>query len=204
MKLAQNLCLTLLLIFPLGAFATGGGGEDDKNYVKYEREEVSAYRARTNFELPVPEVATQAIDEERPEVVSLSYLFSGGKKVHVQAANGLDELVERHIRIGENTKTMQGYRIRIYAGPVRQRALDRKKQMMMRYPEVPYHIDFRSPNYIVLVGDFLEEETAILFLRDLRETFPDAFMVPDEVNVPRYRPERYDEEETEAYDLDDN
>ena len=97
--------LFLLTIISLTGYATGDSGHKDKPakgkeyYYKYEREEVSYYRDRTQFNMPEPKVIVNEVTEETPQGISLAHLFNFGKKVHVDADIQLETLIQKDIKI---------------------------------------------------------------------------------------------------------
>ena len=191
MKVVSFILLTIVS-FP--SFATGvkDSGDKDKGkeyYYKYEREEVSYYRDRTQFVMPEPKVITAEVNEETPQGISLAHLFNYGKKVHVDADIQLEKLAKRHKEINESITEVAGFRIQIFAGSNRQSAWKIKGSAVNRFPELPHYLEYQSPNYVVRVGDFMDKEDAILALREMREAFRGAFIVPDQVKVPRYKPQ---------------
>lgn len=171
-------------------------------YVKYETEDVSRYRDRVSFQLPEPAVLTTEITPNSPRPMSLAYLFQDGRRYFIQRPQALDDLVQRHIAIGKATRSLPGFRVQIYAGTSRQQAFSRKQQLASSFPQVAHYMEFRPPNYVVRAGDFLDREPALLFSRALQEVFPGAFIVPDQVKVPRYQPDEPGEPETEDWGQD--
>ncbi|MEM6347129.1 MAG: SPOR domain-containing protein [Bacteroidota bacterium] len=198
MRLFTLLFLSLFLLQP--AFAGGEkkkGGDKDKNkdqYYKYEREEVSSYRDRRNFEMPEPpEVEVVEVVAPDPNATSLEPLFMGGRKVYLDVDQRLNQLVARDSVLKKRIDKLPGYRVQIYANVGRQGALSTKSALMSNYPGVPNYLTYRAPNYVVRVGDFIDKEEAVLFCRQLKENFPSAFVAPDTVNFGP--PEREEEEE---------
>lgn len=198
MRLFTLLFASLILFQP--AFAGGGKkkkGDQDKNkdqYYKYEREEVSAYRDRRDFEMPPPpEAVVEEIEVPDPTATSLEPLFMSGRKVYMDVDQRLRQLVARDSVLKGRIDKLPGYRVQIYANVGRQGALSTKSALMSNYPGVPNYLTYRAPNYVVRVGDFIDKEEAVLFCRQLKETFPSAFVAPDTVNFGP--PERETEED---------
>jgi len=171
-------------------------------YYKYEREEVGMYRARTDFTPPTAELPKREVKpSEQPE--SLSPFFTAGNTYYLDEPNQLQELVAHHVQIGAKTEFVSGYRIQVYAGGSRRSALGVKSQLLGMGIENAYQ-DFVSPNFVVRVGDFMDKEDAILFLRELRDRFPSAFIVPDNVKVPKYREPVMEDEESGFPEIEDD
>ncbi|MEO1448727.1 MAG: SPOR domain-containing protein [Bacteroidota bacterium] len=168
----------------------------EKQYYKYEREEVSLYRDRSDFSLPDVETPVENPEPVLPKGRSVAPYFSEGNQVYIEADGRLETLVNRHIAINKKIRTLSGFRVQVFAGSSRSSALRMKQRLMIL--DVPSYLDYKTPNYVVRVGDFLEKEDAILFSRDIRKSFPGAFVVPDQVAVPKYKePEAEDDMEGE-------
>jgi hypothetical protein len=183
------LFLTIGFISPLLWAGEGGDKKKDKNkdqYYKYEREDVSSYRDRRTFDMPpLPEPTIVEVEEVDPETISLEPLFRGGRKVYLDADERLGLMVARDSILKSQIDKLPGYRIQIYADVGRQGAIRTKSLLMQYYPGVANYLTYRAPNYVIRVGDFLDKEEAIIFTRKLKETFPNAFVAPDKVNLPR-------------------
>ncbi|GAB4403280.1 MAG: hypothetical protein OHK0039_02250 [Bacteroidia bacterium] len=179
---------------------TPTGRED---YYKYEQEDVSLYRDRVNFALPEPSVIAVEMPSQSPQAIRLSGYFRDGRKYHVAADQQLPKMVAHHKNIGRNTETLPGYRIQIYRGSSRSTAMARREEFQTRYEDQAIYLTFQSPNYILRIGDFLDEETALLYARQLQEVFTGAFLVPDKVKVPRYNDWIGQEEDDTETDNDD-
>ncbi|MEO0469207.1 MAG: SPOR domain-containing protein [Bacteroidota bacterium] len=191
--------ILLIVSFPFIAFANGDGGKKTKKggedqYDKYEREEVAFYRDRKEFVKPDPKPVVVAPQNEVEDVsVKLSHHFASGNKVYIAADPRLDRMIEIDRKEKYGTDVADGFRIQVYAGASRQGALSRKSQVkqseLVQESGVIDYIDYRAPNYVVRVGDFLEKEDALMFCRKLRREFPGAFVAPARVNVPKYNPD---------------
>ncbi|MEM6800790.1 MAG: SPOR domain-containing protein [Bacteroidota bacterium] len=191
--------LATLLALP-GISADGDGDKKKKareSYYKYEREDVSMFRDRVKFQKPEPNIQPESpkveVDgEELPEPQSLSYVFSSGKKVHIEADYRLEAMVNADISIKSRIETLDGFRVQLYAGRGESGAQRVKGRFWNLFPDHTAYLTFKSPNYVVRVGDFLDKEEVTIFTRQIREHFPGAFMVPDRVKVPKYRPDMED------------
>lgn len=190
-----NIVLAAMIAFP----GLQGDGDDKKkkareSYYKYEREEVSMYRDRVDFQLPEPDFQEETSEtvgengEVLPPPQSLSYIFTPGKKVHIEADYRLDAMVKADISIKSRIETLDGYRVQLYAGRGESGAQRVKGRFWSLFPEHVAYLSFKSPNYVVRVGDFLDKEDVTIFTRQIREHFPGAFPVPDRVKVPKYQP----------------
>lgn len=161
-------------------------------YYKYEREEVSFYRDRVEFTKPPVPMAQSEI-EAPPEVNPVTGQFEMGQKLVVEADPQLEVFIKKHKEINEQIKTVKGFRIQIYAGrgrTGREEARQARTQFLSNFPdETPPPVQYEPPLYRVRVGNFMRREDAELFCRKVREIFRGAFVVTDEVEVPKYTPE---------------
>ncbi len=189
----QLLTLALLLVMPWAPPSDKDKKKARDQYYKYEREDVSIFREEVRFTLPDPPPLEFA--ESRPvsivPPVDLSPRFSGGQRLVIDASPKLEELVTRDRQLKQQVESMPGFRIHIYGGTGRQQALDMKRRALGSFPQITSYLDYLSPNYVVRIGDFIDRDEAVLVLRDVRTIFPGAFLVTDQVKVPK--PEDFDD-----------
>ncbi len=96
----------------------------------------------------------------------------------------LDELINKQKEENILNQTMQGYRIQIYFGGVRQKASEVRLDFTNRFPDVPAYLSYQQPNFKVRVGDYRNRFEAQKFLKSIEGLFPTCFIVPDEVKLP--------------------
>jgi len=200
-----SLLIAPLALFPSFFFAQATSEEPGQaTYYQYEREVVSAYRDRADFSRPEPTLPKRD-RRDIPKPISLAPYFGPDDTYYIDADPRLEKLRQIHISIGKQTTTMPGYRIMIYSGNSRNRALGVKSQLLaMGLDQKPY-LEFDAPNFVVRLGDFMERENAILFLREIQEQYPSAFIVPDEINIPKYEETLEEEDFTDPFaPIDDN
>jgi len=94
-------------------------------------------------------------------------------------------LVNRHIAISQAKQSMPGYRIQIYFGPQRDLANEVKSDFTRLYPGVGAYLVYQQPNFKIRVGDFKTRLDAMKFFKDIQPVYPTAFLVMDEVRLPR-------------------
>ena len=81
---------------------------------------------------------------------------------------------------------MPGYRIQLISSTERSVVAKIKSDFSMNFPDIPSYMPYISPTYRVRVGDFLDRDEAIAACARIRQVFESAFIVAEEVNVPRY------------------
>lgn len=99
------------------------------------------------------------------------------KKVNAR----IDSLSE----INKKYSTMQGYRILVYTGPSSDEA-QKNRQLVYSYnSDLNVYTQFKQPSFRVKVGDFTDRVEANFILNDLKQSFPNAMIVPDQINLLR-------------------
>jgi hypothetical protein len=181
--------LTLLLICLLLAPAVLGQSRKQPKglatYDQYEKESVAAYRSRASFSYPAPPPLQPAPQPQGPRLRPVLPYFAPGSSLLMQAEPRLDILLSRHIEINSQTLHVEGFRIQVYQGANRQLAQENKQNAASQFPDQPSYLDFASPNWTVRIGDFSDKESATVFLKKIREFFPSAYLVPDQVFLQR-------------------
>ncbi len=99
----------------------------------------------------------------------------------------LIELEERSKKINEEKETISGYRLQLFSssGPNSfNQANEVQAEFLKIYADVPAYVVHKKPAFKVRVGDFRNRLQAERFFIELKENFPDAFVVKDEINLP--------------------
>lgn len=60
-----------------------------------------------------------------------------------------------------------------------------QEEIQMRFQGIGVYLTFKSPNYKVRVGDFRTKLDAQRFLIELTADYPNAFIVADQINLPK-------------------
>ena len=82
--------------------------------------------------------------------------------------------------------TGKGYRVQIYNGPDRDKALSVKTEFMRRFPGVHSYLIYNSPGFRVKIGDFRNRSDAEGMLREANSMFSPSMIVPDVVTISTY------------------
>ena len=99
------------------------------------------------------------------------------KKVNAR----IDSLAE----INKKYSTMDGYRILVYAGTSSDEA-QKNRQLVYAYnSDLNVYTQYKQPSHRVKVGDFTNRVEANYILNDLKQSFPNAMIVPDQINLLR-------------------
>jgi hypothetical protein len=94
------------------------------------------------------------------------------------------ELLEKHVEL--NSKSyLKGYRIKIHFGSDKTKAREIKSKFISKFPDVPAYERYDVPNFNIRVGDFRTKLEAYRFLKEVKNDFPSAFIVQDEIELPK-------------------
>lgn len=95
------------------------------------------------------------------------------------------DLMTRHIALGKARNATPGYRVQIFFGDNREEANHMKTEFLKTYPNTGAYLVYQQPNFKLRVGDFKTRFLATGFLMEIREKFPMAFLVKDNIKLPR-------------------
>jgi hypothetical protein len=94
-------------------------------------------------------------------------------------------LVKRHIALGQAQKSMPGYRVQIYFGPDRNDAREIEDEFESMFRDIPAYLSYQQPNFKIRAGDFTDRLTALKFLKEIQTLYSSAFIVRDDVKLPK-------------------
>jgi len=100
----------------------------------------------------------------------------------------VDELVKKHIQVNQALNTMDGFRIQVFSDSgnnSKNKAYSVNDELQSKYPGKGVYLTFKSPNYRVRIGDFRTKLDAQRFLIELTADYPNAFIVSDQINLPK-------------------
>ena len=100
----------------------------------------------------------------------------------------VDLLVGKHIQVNESLKTMEGFRIQLFSDSgnnSKTKAQAAHDEFQARYPAMGVYLTFKSPNYKVRVGDFRTKLDAQRFLNEISADYSNAFIITDQINLPK-------------------
>jgi hypothetical protein len=88
-----------------------------------------------------------------------------------------------HDRTRAVTYTGNGYRVQIYNGPDRNKAVQIKTEFMRRFPGVSTYISYVAPGFRVKIGDYRQRSDAMGMLREATSMYAPSMIVPDVVTL---------------------
>ena len=109
------------------------------------------------------------------------------EKLPVQCDPKITELLKLQVELGKKSGTLSGYRLQIYFGSgekAHSQASKIKNEFLSSNPGIKAYLLFKSPDFIVRVGDFRTKSEALKLGKSLTYQFPNAFIVADEITFP--------------------
>jgi len=99
----------------------------------------------------------------------------------------INELLYNHVEHNKRESGISGFRIRIYAdlgSGAREQSQDTKAKFYGIFPEIPIYLEYVSPYFRVLVGDYRTKVDALKDFNEIKKYFRSAFIVPDKIKYP--------------------
>jgi len=78
----------------------------------------------------------------------------------------------------------EGWRVKIHFSSDREKAKSVRAGFLSKHPNVTAYEDYNQPLFVVLVGDFRTRMEAYKFLKEIKDDYPGAFIVQDEIELP--------------------
>lgn len=101
---------------------------------------------------------------------------------------GIDSLINRYILYNLRTPGMEGFRIQIFSSSnknAREESGKVRQEFITKFPDIVSDIIFDKPVYYkVRVGNYRTRVEGTKYLLMIREVFPDAYLVPDNIDFP--------------------
>ena len=100
----------------------------------------------------------------------------------------VDQLVSKHIKINQESKGLDGFRIQIFFDSgtnSKTKAQTIVDSFKSKYPGTGVYLTFKAPNYKVRVGDFRTKLDAQRFLNSIIDEYPNAWVIDDMINLPK-------------------
>ena len=76
---------------------------------------------------------------------------------------------------------IDGYKIKIHFGIDQTIAKDVRQKFSSRYADIPSSIDYKQPNFVVVVGNFKTRLEAFETFKRIQPDFPNAFIIKSKV-----------------------
>lgn len=153
-------------------------------FAQKEPESIDKYRVAYEFKAPVVEASGDPSGTQTQHRVG-----SDSMGVYYYYDRDLAKLIELHRATNEKSVEGQGFRIQIYAGSRMETANEAKADFVQAFhnSNMEVYKDWNPPHFWVRVGDFLTRNEAMKQLPNVRQFFPDAFVVQDKIKLPKYK-----------------
>lgn len=100
----------------------------------------------------------------------------------------IDRLVEKHRLYNQTNPGVDGFRVQIFfdsGNNSKKAAQTAREKFMETNPDVAAYLTFKAPYYRVRIGNFRTKLEAEGFLFQLATIYPNAFTVPDRVQIEK-------------------
>jgi hypothetical protein len=144
------------------------------------KEDLSSVRPRYEYTEPVIEKkAETAVAPKKSNVPNTNV----DKPLYVNKR--LDTVLDTLAKQNKAIRYINGFRIQIYVGNVRQEADAAKSYVYQAFPDLNPYVSYSQPTYRVKVGDFMYRSDAEQYLDLIREQYSSAVILSDRVDIKR-------------------
>jgi len=131
-----------------------------------------------------PDEKTQ--DSNLPEIL---------KTLNINQDPRLEKMLSWYIENNNIKNKIEGFRVEIFFSSsfdAKEKALKEKEEFLANYPDKIVHVQYISPNFRVRVGDFRTKNEALKLYKEIKNTYPVAFIVADEIDFPLMKQIQYE------------
>ncbi|MCE7068341.1 SPOR domain-containing protein [Dyadobacter sp. CY326] len=97
----------------------------------------------------------------------------------------LETVLDTLAKHNKSIRYINGFRIQMYVGNVRQEADAAKSYIYQSFPDLNPYVSYTQPTYRVKVGDFMYRSDAEQYLELIREQYSSAVILADRVDIKR-------------------
>lgn len=144
------------------------------------KEDLSAVRPR--YEYVEPAVVSKA-ETSKPAKSNTTPKTDVDKPLYINKK--LDSVLDTLAKQNKSIRYINGFRIQIYVGNVRQEADGAKSYIYQSFPDLNPYVSYSQPTYRVKVGDFMYRSDAEQYLDLIREQYSSAVILADRVDIKR-------------------
>jgi hypothetical protein len=146
-------------------------GNDNNSQAKEYKEDIASFRPKyEQTEEKIVTAAPQVVDPVLPK-----------NDINKFLAEKLDSVYSYNNGI----TSADGYRVLVYTGTSSEESRNQRNYVYQVLPLEKSYTEWRSPNFKVKVGDFVDKLEAYYAYARLVKVFPNAIVVPDKVNIVR-------------------
>ncbi|WP_229208039.1 SPOR domain-containing protein [Dyadobacter beijingensis] len=144
------------------------------------KEDLSAVRPR--YEYVEPTIVTRP-EPAAPSKSTNTVKADVDKPLYVNKK--LESVLDTLAKQNKAIRYINGFRIQIYVGNVRQEADNAKSYVYQAFPDLNPYVSYSQPTYRVKVGDFMYRSDAEQYLDMIREQYASAVILADRVDIKR-------------------
>ena len=116
-------------------------------------------------------------------------MATGFSQVNIKEDSPIDLMMRRYAEVNSSEEFMAGWRIQIIAKTDRSDIERAKKEFIQEFPGVSVDWTHSKPYYRLRAGAFLNKIEAIRMIQEIKETYPGAFPVKDDISKEELLPE---------------
>ena len=120
------------------------------------------------------------------DIVGLLQKGNSQATVKINQSAELKQAFHRHVSANAS-RPLMGYRIRVFYDnqqSARARSEAIAASIKNAYPDVRVYRTYESPNFKVSVGDFRNKAEALKVYNGLKQSYPTAFLIKEQINYP--------------------
>ena len=95
----------------------------------------------------------------------------------------LDVVLDSISKINHSNGFIDGFTIQIYSGIKREEALNVKKELSTKLPQLDSDVQYVQPNFRVRAGKYYDRLTAQRDYLEIKRHFPNAIVIPDRIPI---------------------
>lgn len=109
------------------------------------------------------------------------------EKLNIKSDPKINDLLRQQVNQNKKSGALSGFRLQIYFGSgenAHAQAMKIKTDFLSSNPSIKTYLFFKSPDFIVRVGNFRTKSEALKLRKALLFQYPNAFIVADEIAFP--------------------
>jgi hypothetical protein len=114
-------------------------------------------------------------------LVGMTPTTLSGQKEYLQEQPSITSMMKAWIKYNQANETVRGWRIQIITTDDRRKMDQTRSKFAGLYPDIPSNWEHESPYYKVQIGAYDNKLEVQAFLQELKEDFPLAIPVMDDI-----------------------
>ena len=131
----------------------------------------------------------QYADISKPQIlIKLEQMEGQSGQVEIIQPVQVENLLRMQIANNRQQKGIPGYRIHIFSKSgqtAQQKANETRRNFMGSFPEIDTYLEYQTPNFLIIVGDFRTKNQARRELKKIKKLYPGAFIVSETINISK-------------------